>query len=165
MHRCRWHIFTIKALLCLSIFLYISQWHVTQQKHTEWILVFPWQQWLSKRATTLRNTCTAYLARLPLFCTNITQVTHKHVTSENQPSTATNPSETLLNLYDTTRRHNRKSINLQLYVLLTQVHIYSFLYFVQDVKSVKAQKEGYIRPPVPRRRIFSELHNGFRLSL
>jgi hypothetical protein len=74
MHCCRWHIFTIKALLCISIFLYIWQWHITQ-KHTECILVFPWKQWLSKRATMLRNTCIAYLEGLPHFCTNITHVT------------------------------------------------------------------------------------------
>jgi len=33
MHCCQWHIFTIKALLCISIFLYIWQWHVTKKTH------------------------------------------------------------------------------------------------------------------------------------
>jgi len=75
MYCCRWHKFTVKALLRISIFLYIWQWHVTQQKNTECILEFPWQQWFSKPATMLRNTCIAYLARLPLFCTYITHVT------------------------------------------------------------------------------------------
>ena len=75
MHCCRCHIFTVKALLRISIFLYILQWHVTQQKRTECILEFPWQHWLSKPATMLCNTSIACLARLPLFCTYITHVT------------------------------------------------------------------------------------------
>jgi hypothetical protein len=113
----------------LSVLIYsIWQWHVTRQKHTDFILVFPWQQWLSKRATMLRNTCNAYLARLPLFCTNITHVTQ--TCDFRKSTTYSNKSlGNLLNIYQNIRRHNPKSINRQLYILLTQAHIYSFFVF------------------------------------
>jgi hypothetical protein len=99
---CRWHIFTIKALLCISIFLYTWQWHVTQQKHTECILVFPWQQRLSKRATMLRITYIASLGRLPIFCTSITHVMQtcefrKSATYSNKSATYSNKSATYSN--------------------------------------------------------------------
>lgn len=76
------------------------------------------------------------------------------MTSENQQPTATNPSEMLPHHPASQPEENKFS---DICIVNASARLLIFLCFMQEVKAVKAQRGGYVRSCVPRRRTFSEL--------